>query len=164
MRGQMFLIGAIFFSIALLFMLKHFISLPILDFKANYYLENSAREYNKLLVHCSLYGDCTNKLENFSKFLVSKFPVRVIYLFLQSSKAYLGNFYGASVNVSLFFCNSTRFMSIEPLSVKEVNVGDCRDFKLALLDKSFNFLAKRDRTLFLYLETEAKDKFFVRIY
>jgi len=164
MKGQMFLIAAIFFSTALLFILKPIISPPILEFKASYYLENCAREYNKLLVHCSLLSDCPDKLENFSRFLSSRLPIRIVYFFLEENKGYLGNFYGTSINLSLSLCNRTIFLSIEPSSTQKLEIGACKNLTLTFLGKSFNFSANRNRTLFLYLETEAKDKFFAEIY
>ena len=164
MKGQMFLIAAIFFSAALLFILKPILSPPILEFKASYYLENCAREYNKLLVHCSLHGNCSNKLENFSRFLSSRLPVRIVYLLLEEKNGYLGNFYGASINLSLSFCNRTIFLSIKPSSTQKLEIRNCGNLTLTFLGKSFNFSANRNRTLFLYLETEAKDKFFADIY
>ena len=164
MKGQMFLIAAIVFSIALLFILKPILSPPILEFKASYYLENCAREYNKLLVHCSLYGNCPNKLENFSRFLSSRLPLRIVYLLLEENKGYFGNFYGASINLSLSFCNRTIFLSIKPSSTQKLEIGACKNLTLTFLGKSFNFSVNRNRTLFLYLETEAKDKFFAEIY
>ena len=164
MKGQMFLIAAIFFSAALLFILKPILSPPILEFKASYYLENCAREYNKLLVHCSLYGNCPDKLENFSRFLSSRLPVRIVYLLLEENKGYLGNFYDTSINLSLSLCNRTIFLSIEPSSTQKLEIRNCGNLTLTFLGKSLNFSANRNRTLFLYLETEAKDKFFVDIY